>query len=394
MTGLYSDRLHLILGYACNHKCRYCVQEIHGRPAGFGKQLSQNTLFIIQDRARKISPRPLKITFFGGEPLLYGKALKEILENVTEPNIRWKIHTNGALLTRDFVTLFNKHRVHVGLSHDGPAVIQTRGVDVLQSPEIIGLFNDIRDRAVDFVVTSYTQDFYALRNYFCEKFQRDDWRLKPAFLVNPSEVPADMLQWNFSAWQSTSQQMMRNAFEQLIRHNCDPRQWESAFVTRVIGDYFHPIAESPYIRLNERCLVPHIDLSGRLSFCERLEAVLLHLDRTNGENWNSAVIRLTDQLHRNCPNCAVFDFCRGQCPVASPRGATSQCKLLNIFYSEVSHLIDRLAETHPEILRNIIKNHFSEEHIRRVASGKHSSEKQTLLKAFNALSDLRKEYRQ
>lgn len=123
------NRIHLILGYACNHHCRYCVQELNGRPPNFTKHVSPVVFDSLNAMAKSIAPLNLRITFFGGEPLLYLPAIKEVLSNVRESNIVWKIHSNGEFLNEEVVNLFNARGIRFGLSHDGPNAIETRGID-------------------------------------------------------------------------------------------------------------------------------------------------------------------------------------------------------------------------------------------------------------------------
>ena len=91
------NRIHLILGYACNHHCRYCVQELNGRPPNFTKHVSPVVFESLNAMARSIAPLKLRITFFGGEPLLYLSAIKEVLANVREPNIGRFTQTENSL---------------------------------------------------------------------------------------------------------------------------------------------------------------------------------------------------------------------------------------------------------------------------------------------------------
>ena len=362
MIPFKTRRLHLILGYACNHHCRYCVQEIHGRPSGITKTITEKAIKTIISAANQVSPQILKITFFGGEPLLYAREIKEVLNAVQCPNIKWKIHTNGELLTSELVDLFNENNVHVGISHDGPNVLKTRGVDVFENRQKVELFNELNDRAIDFVVTSYTQDFYEVRSYFCDLLGNENWRLKGAFLVNPGEVPTDMLNYDFVQWEETVHKICSHAIEQIhFKTTMLPSHWESQMVLRAMGDAVNPLAENPFIRLNERCLVPHLDLRGQLSFCERLETELHHISSqsNNPNETEDEFTQRTADLHPHCFNCDAYPFCRGQCPVSSPVHAPQQCQLLKIFYKHINGAFRYLNAIEPSILKDALRDSLS-----------------------------------
>lgn len=71
------------------------------------------------------------INLHGGEPLLYGikrtKLFFETLESVLNGiKIHWGIQTNGLLLNKKWIELFNQYKVHLGLSLDGPAEVNDK----------------------------------------------------------------------------------------------------------------------------------------------------------------------------------------------------------------------------------------------------------------------------
>lgn len=340
----FSSRMQVMLGYACNHKCRYCVQALNGRKTGLTTEVSTLLIDKIELQADLVFPSPLKVTLFGGEPLLYDKAINQILDAVKATNIKWKLHTNGELLTQAHVDLFNTHHVQVGISHDGPNVLKTRGVNVFERPERIVLFNALENRSVDFVVTAYAQDFYAIRSYFNELFGRDDWRLKPAFLVNPSSVPQDMLAFDMVKWRETVEKVCLNAADQIIQGKTEaPKSWESKFVIRIMNDGLCQTSH-PFVRLNQQCLVPNVDLSGRVFACERLGADIRKIkpNCSSDKEFEQRFLAHLITLHKNCLDCPAFIYCRGQCPSEEPYLAPTQCELLKVLYGQVDVTLNDL----------------------------------------------------
>lgn len=61
-------------------------------------------------------------TFFGGEPLLEGALLKEVVlysRRKHGSKVEFRVNTNGTLLDSDWLTFFAEHRLHFALSLDG-----------------------------------------------------------------------------------------------------------------------------------------------------------------------------------------------------------------------------------------------------------------------------------
>ena len=60
--------LVLVLGYACNHHCRYCIQG-HEKPRSTGKTVSARTIELLNLAGEAASPGKLNITLYGAAAL-------------------------------------------------------------------------------------------------------------------------------------------------------------------------------------------------------------------------------------------------------------------------------------------------------------------------------------
>lgn len=337
--------LVLVLGYACNHHCRYCIQG-HEKPRSTGKTVSARTIELLNLAGEAASPGKLNITLYGGEPLLYEAALRELVTSVRHPALRWKMHTNGELLTPQLVDFFNAYGVHVGISHDGPNVLKTRGVDVFDNPKVCDLFRHLEEPSIEVVLTAHSQNLIQIREALCDRLNTDDWRLKPAFLVNAGKMPKDLLEFDFDAWNETVREVAERALRQFSEGEKSVRTWERRWVEYCLMDRLNPAPENPFIRFNERCLYPHVDLAGNISFCERLSAKLNEL------NWESGSVQQADsrfeayshQRHAACRNCEAFGWCRGQCPLESSAETPAMCRLMRIFASHMEPLARKLLD--------------------------------------------------
>lgn len=101
--GIY---LSIYLGSRCNAGCLYCHREE-----------SDNERIDLEAIAHKIETlHPMKINFFGGEPLLYFDTICAIYERFSD--IRYQITTNGILLPK-YKDYLLSHDFGIVLSYDG-----------------------------------------------------------------------------------------------------------------------------------------------------------------------------------------------------------------------------------------------------------------------------------
>lgn len=104
------------LGVACNLSCTYCYQDPQ-RDSGNFRQA-----YDLERMKEALAKAGGPFTLFGGEPLLVPLAdLEELWRWGLERNGKNAIQTNGALINDEHLRLFEKYKVDVGISIDGPA---------------------------------------------------------------------------------------------------------------------------------------------------------------------------------------------------------------------------------------------------------------------------------
>lgn len=123
----------------CNLRCTYCY-------AGDG-DYGKDSLMTFATAQRAIeyfakSAPLLKITFFGGEPLLNFALIKNVvewLESVgrSKPFFRFSITTNGLLLNEAHLNFFKTHDFEVKVSYDGKVLQETQRTKNAQVAEQI-----------------------------------------------------------------------------------------------------------------------------------------------------------------------------------------------------------------------------------------------------------------
>ena len=118
--------LCLHIAHDCNLACRYCFAEegeYHGRRAMMSYEVGKPALdFLI---ANSGSRKNLEVDFFGGEPLMNWKVVKDLVaygrsqEKIHNKHFRFTLTTNGVLLNDEIMEFANKEMDNVVLSIDG-----------------------------------------------------------------------------------------------------------------------------------------------------------------------------------------------------------------------------------------------------------------------------------
>lgn len=118
--------LCLHIAHDCNLACRYCFAEegeYHGRRAMMTYEVGKQALdFLIANSGNR---KNLEVDFFGGEPLMNWKVVKDLVaygrsqEKIHNKRFRFTLTTNGVLLNDEMMEFANKEMDNVVLSIDG-----------------------------------------------------------------------------------------------------------------------------------------------------------------------------------------------------------------------------------------------------------------------------------
>jgi uncharacterized protein len=118
----------------CNLNCSYCYVYNRGdiswrqRPAIMTDDVFEAALARLREHCELYQQRRLVISFHGGEPCLVGPHrfdhwCNRLHEELCNLAIEISIQTNGTLLDKRWADVFQKHKVGIGVSLDGPPEI-------------------------------------------------------------------------------------------------------------------------------------------------------------------------------------------------------------------------------------------------------------------------------
>ncbi|WP_099206041.1 thioether cross-link-forming SCIFF peptide maturase [Scatolibacter rhodanostii] len=116
----------LNVAHDCNLRCKYCFAdegEYRGKREIMSLEVGKKAFdFLVENSGTR---RNLEVDFFGGEPLMNFKVVKELTEYAKEikqktgKNIRLTLTTNGMLLNDEVIEFANREMENVVLSLDG-----------------------------------------------------------------------------------------------------------------------------------------------------------------------------------------------------------------------------------------------------------------------------------
>ena len=299
-------KLFVILGNDCNLQCTYCCQ----------RQIKERQI------PRAIKPRfweyfhsiPPKtpVVFFGGEPLLYFGAIKEIMSHRSD--LCYGIITNGKLLDKDKVEWLNKYDVGVTVSWDGPISKKTRGYDVLQeNPNI----KDVDNLCISAVLTKWTV-VHDVINRVSELLPDKEFSLNFDFPLNFTssqlefeEVDVDQLYKD-----------MCTCTERFINGTATVPEASMIFSTlyQLTGQYDYGN------KCGNGTTVINIDLDGSLYNCH---------DESKPSEYSCEWDKTIKRQQGMCAKCDMLRFCGGGCSLMSDEATLRRCPIVRAYYGGV-----------------------------------------------------------
>lgn len=125
--------LVLNVNTGCNLSCSYCYKEDLDTPANSQKMTFETAMNSIEMMLAESPDQPrYNIVFFGGEPLSNMQLIKDVIAYAEERfsvigvPVDFSLTTNATLLNEEIVAYFQKHRVGIAISIDGPKAIHDK----------------------------------------------------------------------------------------------------------------------------------------------------------------------------------------------------------------------------------------------------------------------------
>jgi uncharacterized protein len=324
---------YLPVGIACNIACKYCYQESQ-RDAG-NINMPRNW-----ERVRSQLDRiGVDFAVFGGEPLLTPMAhLEEVFKYGFEKHGKNGIQTNGSLITDEHIDLFDKYKVHVGISIDGPGELNSVRCTNDLTEKTESAIRKLCDRGIppSLIMTIHrgNNDIPALTRWL------DSLALRGLRYLNFHEMEQECGQTEPALSEAET---IRN-FLQLYEWSKGTKFWINPFVDiRSLLTEMEPRANCVWHACDPQTTeaVQGINPDGSMSNCGRAYK--------DGVNWLKAdtpgferyvALYHTPQEHGGCAGCKYFAFCKGQCPGTAIdgdwRNRSLECRLWYSLFDAIS----------------------------------------------------------
>lgn len=323
-----TNSVFIILGKKCNFNCKYCIQNEYHENNNKNVKINYNVYNFI----KKISSNQkekIDIVFYGGEPLLYFDIIKEIIKHTIFYNVRFKIISNGSLITKDIVNFINKYNINIAISWDGKNTKNTRFIDIFENKELKNLIFEINNLTINTVLSS---ENYPLE--MCEEIQKlaneymgfnNHGKIDFHFeeLIDNNIQYKDLLNIDFNRINQEIKIIIQNCLDLLVLyfryHKFEFNEF-NYIKFMFIKKYFDLLSDHINNNILEPCYTGikdlSIDLQGNLYFCQDSNNIIENINnleikkyknRYNYFNKNSIMAQ------NSCKKCLYYSICLSGC---------------------------------------------------------------------------------
>ena len=294
--------LSIFTTLSCNFRCAYCFLSKHINNSDFLSQETADDIisFIKRRYAEHQFTKPLKIKWFGGEPLLNMEIIRYISKELHSNNIEYsaKLYTNGRLLTKELALELKELGVtdEVVIPIDGLAqtYAELKGCTEEDFYEVLNNIKDCEDIlkiVIHINVSDASKDdvqplFSLLKNEYCIKSKIIAVRIAP----QNTDTITDANDVSFEEYQKATDIVKDNRrWGKKRGYGCEARH-PDYYVIGTKGELYiceHLIGQQEYMVGNIK------DQSGRI-------------DRA-GTIWD------TNRIIDDCADCPILPICLGHC---------------------------------------------------------------------------------
>ena len=327
--GTPLTRVKIQLGLNCNYSCTYCQQGDTTAPRNATPKDVEK--FIEKFMVLPLNPDNLTIAIWGGEPFVYWKTMKPLVEGLKAriPYAKFSVITNGSLFTKEMVDWMVDMDFSVGVSHDGPGQ-HLRNDDPLESnyeaiKYAIEKLLPLNRFSFNTMLNKHNQSRYAAIQYFKEKFP--GWIIplgETGFIKASTQSAQNVIDMSLKE----HFEMRRNLWSELrfvpeVRECCNYTNNNIELVTQ-IADTPPEAFDAGYLN-TPRCGLGQqsqlaIDIDGNIILCHETTAkakdsvgtsyCIGHLNDLKSAEFSRL---LPWNIRNHCSNCPVLPMCRGGC---------------------------------------------------------------------------------
>ena len=355
----------LYLTEACNLRCRYCF--LHKQPRRLPLELGREVVDFMLAAPPNVDP--VKIYFFGGEPLLESDTIRELTlygEKRSQElgrTIRFGVTTNGTLLTDDILDFLFDHRISINLSLDGRPETQDANRRTADGRGSFALVDDAIDKIVARNPSQGARMTYDSQSI--GSLYEDHRYLWSRGITNTS--PIAVLE---DGWTEETMAVAKEQFGLIARAVLEEMRAGRLKVVGFLGKYSRRIATYKR-RKRQPCGICSgyigISVDGTIYPCQRFAAcggypfgdlnkVTAQADRHMFLNFDS------DRLNADCDGCPARMVCAGGCPALNYvctgdiyEPWPTQCAFIRMEHETAEWLYGRLKDEENPLLDRMLR---------------------------------------
>jgi uncharacterized protein len=345
----YVNKLKIQLGLSCNYSCEYCSQRFVER--------TDETNFNDVDHFMKLLDNlvfdertGLKIEFWGGEPFVYWKTLKPLVEALKfkfaywNNKPRYSIITNGSILSDEIIEWLLDNMTSMAISHDGPGQ-HVRGPDPFddhdQKARILKLYKTVRAgtrnlRSMSFnsMINRSNPSRKAVREWFIELTGDHNISLGEGGFIDAYDEGGIGMSLLTKADHFEYRKL---AFKEI--YECPQEEnfgWQT--IVSKLNKFVSDVGNNTsWQGLTQKCGMDDantiaVDLRGNVITCQNVSAASINENghtHLGGNLTDMSAVEIKAATHwskRNeCSGCPVLHLCQGSCMFASGEYWTHSC---------------------------------------------------------------------
>lgn len=313
-----------MLGSACNFQCKYCLQHPLITEEITSK-INPDTIDFLKETSQS-QKTPLRIQFYGGEPLLYWNNIVLITEALQDCNCNFSIITNGGLLTRNKVEFLNKHKINVTISWDGINVEKTRCQDIFKNSTLKECIFNLNTVCISAVLSSYNYPLSIVEqidklNKEYIKYRKTNNLLPASLNINMDEIMDTGLKAKYLTevdYNRISEEMrtMCEHYKNQYQSNKEFNPFFVKFISKYVNNMMNKDIKFSICRCGNGYNVLNLDLNGNLYRCHNTHTKLGTIyNRYFSYLQNVISYDDTKSFNADCKNCCVQKLCRNGCPL-------------------------------------------------------------------------------
>lgn len=334
------SKIYLMLGPACNLKCRHCYQTDVPMPC-LHKVIHQDVWAFLERIKLQYESKPKQLVFWGGEPLLYWKLIKEVVARLGDSAFSYWIMSNGVLLNDEYVEFINEHGLTLSVSNDGPLTAKVRGINVLDDPKFCDRFKRVERKCIGVTTHAYNIDPYALANYVEKKVGKVGLYYQ-YILECTFDMDADLYDFDLQAYQRNLRRCRMNFIPDFISgdKNTPARAAlrRGVFgIERLVERRKQGLDDEWYPECCPMRNEMNVDIEGFVHACHNRQSVIGRV--TDGYDAllasNDAYFKSAIAAKPECNDCEINEFCRYGCPLnPMSEGQKRCCEAEKVYWKE------------------------------------------------------------